>query len=227
MTFRVKSDDAPSRAKADDDSARRPGSPPAQRTEWRDSRNGVHSFLVFDYHVQDPTPFAPSFDFIWGASHDNVRRWRAANSEIVVGQYMQWNLGDWFARRDSRVNQSQILPWLQAHHPDWIMYKCDRKTIQMHDDKFPLIDVTQPSVVQWQLGLYAGKDSPLIKAGYNAISGDNFLLGLEEHPNHTACGHFAKNGSWVQQYTGHTWDPAWERDMLQWLQVRLNTPFFA
>ena len=89
MTFRVKSDDAPSRAKADDDSARRPGSPPAQRTEWRDSRNGVHSFLVFDYHLESNLThiqdIAPEYDYVWGASRTQVATWRASCGVLAAG----------------------------------------------------------------------------------------------------------------------------------------------
>ena len=66
----------------------------------------------------------------------------------------------------------------------------------------------------WQLGLLGGKSSPRYQRGYNAISIDNFLVDIV---GKGACGHFAKNGSWVQQYTGKEWDPAWRRDMLGWL----------
>ena len=40
------------------------------------------------------------------------------------------------------------LAWLKAHHPEWILYKCDRKTPQMWDQVDPLIDVSQPEVVR-------------------------------------------------------------------------------
>ena len=56
--------------------------------------------------------------------------------------------------------------------------------------------------VAWQLNLTAGAGSPLAAAGYNAIAVDNFMVGLEEHGGGGACGHFDRNGSWVQQYTG-------------------------
>jgi hypothetical protein len=91
------------------------------------------------------------------------------------------------------------LSWLQTNHPEWILYECDRKTVKMWDRTDPQIDTSQPEVVAWQLAQMAGPDSPLIKAGYNAISVDNFLVDVS---GFGACGHFAKNGSWIQQCVG-------------------------
>eukprot|EP01047_Picozoa_sp_COSAG01_P029772 COSAG01_NODE_2054_length_8538_cov_4.853656_1_plen_314_part_00 len=181
---------------------------------WRDSSEGVHSFVVFDYHLENDTAhvkgIAPRYDYVWGASAGTARHWRKGNPEIIVSQYIQWNLAPGWNLTSSS------LAWLQANHPEWLLYKCDRKTLQMHDDKFPLIDVSQPAIVEWQLAQLAGADSQLIKSGYNAIAVDNFQIGLETHSNDSACGHF-ENGTWVQQYSGHVWDKAWQRDMLGWL----------
>lgn len=107
------------------------------------------------------------------------------------------------------------LEWLQAHHPEWILYECDRKTVKYWEKGEVQIDVSQPAVVEWQLGMLAGESSPRFKLGYNAIAVDNFMVG---NTGVGACGHFAPNGSWVQQYTGAAWDPAWRSDMLGWLQ---------
>jgi hypothetical protein len=109
------------------------------------------------------------------------------------------------------------LTWLRANHPEWILYHCDRTTVKIwdHTDAKPQIDVSQPEVVAWQLGLLGGESSPRYQRGYNAISIDNFMV---DNVGTGACGHFAKNGSWVQQYTGREWDPAWRRDMLGWLR---------
>lgn len=182
---------------------------------WRNSSEGVHSFVVFDYHLENDTAhveaIAPRYDFVWGASAGTVPHWRKGNPDIVVSQYIQWNLAPGWNLTCSN------LAWLQANHPEWLLYKCDRKTLQMHDAKFPLIDVSQPAVVEWQLAQLAGANSQLIKTGYNAIAVDNFQVGLETHENNGACGHFAENGTWVQQYSGHAWDLAWQRDMLGWL----------
>lgn len=94
-------------------------------------------------------------------------------------------------------------------------YHCDRETPLTWDHKDIQIDVSQPEVVAWQLGLLGGEDSPRYRDGYNAISIDNFMVA---NTGLGACGHFATNGTWVQQYTGKAWDPAWRRDMLGWLR---------
>ena len=106
--------------------------------------------------------------------------------------------------------------WLNATHPDWILYKCDRKTVQVHDKDMPFIDVTNPAFLAWQLGQMSGKESQLIQKGYNGIAIDNFLAAIAGTSG--PCGHFAKDGSWVQQYTGSLWDPAWLHDQLGWLK---------
>ena len=72
---RLKTDDVP-----------KPVDVPHQRAhdaQWRDSSDGVHSFLVFNYHLE-PNPsslkhvesIAPDFDFVWGASTLTVPHWR-------------------------------------------------------------------------------------------------------------------------------------------------------
>jgi hypothetical protein len=192
-----------------DDGSRAPDSLKHQ-PRWRDSTEGVHSFLVFDYHLASNVThieaIAPQYDYVWGAGIETVRHWRKGNPDIIVAQYMMWNLAGPHLRN---------LTWLQANHPEWILYKCDRKTVQTWDHIKVQIDTSQASVVSWQLGMMAGEHSQLIKAGYNAISIDNYMIA---NTGKGACGHYARNGSWVQKYSGEMWDPAWRRDQLGWLK---------
>ena len=73
-----------------------------------------------------------------------VSHWRRGNPDIIVAQYLMWNLAGPHLRN---------LTWLQANHPEWILYKCDRKTVQTWDHTDVQIDASQASVVAWQLGL--------------------------------------------------------------------------
>ena len=84
---------------------------------WQDSTEGVHSFLVFDYHLEDNLThvqaIAPQYDYVWGASAKTTRAWRRGNPDIVVAQYMMWNLAGVDIKN---------LTWLKRNHPEWILY---------------------------------------------------------------------------------------------------------
>ena len=57
---------------------------------WEDSTDGVHSFLVFDYHeaanLSHIEAIAPRYDFIWGAGPTTPKHWRKGNPDIIVSQ---------------------------------------------------------------------------------------------------------------------------------------------
>ena len=61
-----------------------------QPQHWENSTDGVHSFLVFDYHeatnLSHVEAIAPRYDFIWGAGPTTPMHWRKGNPSIIVSQ---------------------------------------------------------------------------------------------------------------------------------------------
>ena len=170
---------------------------------WPNSTSGLHPFLTFDSGVTNLSAAAPSIQFIWGGHAP--AQWHAANSQVVVSAYMTYN-------RDPDATRN--LTWWQAHHPTWVLYKCDRVTPANIDPAYPNIalDVSNPEVVAWQLSTFAVAFSA---QGYDAIAADNFDLGNGA----AACGVFAANGTWVQLYSTSllSVDPAYTAAQIQWL----------
>ncbi|GCE17411.1 hypothetical protein KDK_12110 [Dictyobacter kobayashii] len=168
--------------------------------------------LVFDYRVKDPTAIANNYDFVWGARQDHMDAYRTANPNIVLSYYMTIH------RDDGAFDQSNIgtLAYWQQVHPDWILYKCDQKTPALeYSDKNIPFDITNPAVVQWQIENYV---QPASEAGYDALAVDN----IDMENIFGACGHFDKQGHWVQLYTGNNNDVHWQTDMANWV-VHMQT----
>lgn len=91
---------------------------------WINSSNGIHSFLTFDSlaSVDNITKFARDVDFVWGSDKANI--WlNSHNPSVVVSKYIP------FCRDPTPhvVNESG-LEWWTEHHPDLVLYQCDRVT---------------------------------------------------------------------------------------------------
>ena len=174
-----------------------------------DTWNNIHLFQSFDYNIQNPTPIAHYYDFVWGASPNKVAAFRAGNPNISISYYIPFHRDNGtFA--DTDLGKQHDVNYWKSLHPDWILYQCDRTTpaFEYGDPNVPF-DFTNPDVVQWQVQTYA---QPASTNGYDAIAADN--LNLENLFG--ACG-FYKNGQWVQHYTGKTNDPQWRNDILTWV----------
>jgi hypothetical protein len=172
-----------------------------------DTWNGIHLFQSFDFDIDNPSAIASYYDFVWGASPDKVASFRSSNPNIFLSYYFSFF-------RDSGTFGHQgtghSLAYWQKVHPDWILYKCDRKT-PAYEDALPNVpfNFTNPAVISWEVQTYA---MPASKNGYDAIAADNVnmenLIG--------ACGYY-NNGHWVQRYTGKTDDPQWRADVATWV----------
>ena len=174
-----------------------------------DTWNNIHLFQSFDYNIQNPTPIARYYNFVWGASPSKVTAFRAGNPSMFISYYIPFHRDNGtFA--DADLGRQHDLNYWQSLHPDWILYKCDRTTpaIEYDNPNIPF-DFTNPAFVQWQVQTYA---QPASTNGYDAIAADN--LNMENLFG--ACG-FYKNGQWVQRYTGKTLDPQWQSDILNWV----------
>ena len=168
---------------------------------WINSSVGIHSFLTFDSKttVENIQHYAQKIDYVWGASITNIQHWRSSpNPNVVLSYYMPFS-------RDPTPHPTGTpptsLPWWRKHHPELILYRCDRKTPAWEcfagegcsHVSVPL-DLTNPDTLKYQMQVGV---IPASKAGYNAVALDNY--GLSN--TWSACGSYkGKNGGWVQLY---------------------------
>ena len=136
--------------------------------------------------------------FVWGAdaSHPSLSAWLALESKIELSYYMPYS-------RAPAARLGFTLDWFQAHHPDWVMYRCDRKTVAFWGAEtaphgsVPL-DFTNADVIEWQM---ANQSSIAHRLGYSAMAFDNFGGGARQGANNgQACGVWQRNGSWTQVF---------------------------
>ncbi len=183
---------------------------PAYTGPFTNTWTNIHSFLTFDYKIEDSSAVAQKYDFVWGANYKNLAAYRAANPHIVLSYYfpMHRNHGDFI---DTALGKQQGLDYWRALHPDWVLYKCDRTTpaYEYYDPNMPFI-LTDPTILHWMVQSFA---APAAQYGYDAVALDNVNM----DNMFGACGSYDKNGQWVQRYTGKTNDPQWQADVANWM----------
>jgi len=169
--------------------AARPG--PFPRTS-----SGVHIEIPFNTYIDDLDDEKGAVDVVWGS--------RVAN--LPPGVYNSSYMPFFVDNRSGFDEQ-----WYRDHHPDWLAYACDKKTLAYLDDKHqPPLDFANPAVrrFQWQTWIDAQ-----FEAGYPSIAVDLLHLG-----NYNGrCGHFDARGKWVAQYDGSVHQPEYRRDVLAWV----------
>src|SRR5579863_6492792 len=158
-----------------------------------DTWSNIHPYIIFDGEItaSAATQNAYRYNFVWGT--DKPLAWKAGNPAIITSFYVPFD-GDFTMSRD--------LTWWKANHPNWILYKCDHKTLaNLGGDKNVPLDISNPAVVQWQMKTYA----PLmIRDGYDALAED-----IVDLTNATGgCGVFV-NGVWTQRFSGLPADDVW------------------
>ena len=184
--------------------------------QWANSSNGIHAFLTFDSHAA-PTSistYGKQIDFVWGATASHVPLWRAANPRAILSKYIPFT-------RDPAPSPSSKdhLEWWRAHHPDLVLYRCDRQTPAWEcfagegcrHTNVPL-DLTRAGTLAYQMSAAV---LPAKRAGYTAIALDNFGL----RNTWKACGSFSgPNGSWAQLYDidDPSSDPQYALDVVDW-----------
>lgn len=181
--------------------------PKQLRFSYADTWNNIHPFLMFDGHISDPAAVASRYDFVSSAKWYNISQYRAANPNMFLTYYLPFHR-DNGTFRDSTAFFS-LSQW-KAMHPDWILYKCDRRTPAYEYDvpEIPLA-FSNPGVINYQLQTYA---IPASTGGFNGITADN--LNMENLFG--ACGTY-ENGKWVQRYNGKHDDPQWQNDVVNWV----------
>lgn len=166
------------------------------RTQYfPDTTDGIHLEMVFNYNVADLKTELGHVDMVWGAN-DPLQPPGVYNTA-----YIPYSVD----------NFTNTVAWYQQHHPDWLEYLCDRKTLAYEFGSTTLapIDFANPEVRAYQWRNWV--DAPLSQ-GFGGIAVDT----MSASANWGRCGHFDLSGTWVQQYTGKLDDPAYQHDELEW-----------
>lgn len=170
-------------------------------------------FVTFDSHVDirdlngssAAAPWRAQEVFVWGAT-DNAAKmaaWRKAVPHAKLSYYMPYS-------RAPSASRGFGLEFWQREHPDWILYRCDRKTVAFWNDEtaptgsVPL-DFTNPDVIRWQV---ENQSKTAAQLGYDAMAFDNYGGGARQGASPgEACGVWLRNGTqWEYRFnqSGHT-----------------------
>eukprot|EP01047_Picozoa_sp_COSAG01_P025053 COSAG01_NODE_1568_length_9874_cov_15.549872_6_plen_242_part_00 len=128
---------------------------------WVNTSVGIHRFLAFDSALtaEQVNATAEEYDYVWGASAEYVQLWKAHSPDLIVSVYIPMTRDFRVCRTEPEPEEStpfhwsRNLSWWQAHHPDWIVYKADRKTpaYQYDDPCCVPLDISNALVRQFQL----------------------------------------------------------------------------
>lgn len=188
---------------------------------------GIHAFQPFDNfdnkNVLTPAQAVSSatrYDAIWGSNSGRmVQAWRTRDRSIRTGYYFLLPAD---ALTDQFGNLGHGLKWWKSHHPDWILYECDRKTVA-YIQKLPEIplDISNPAVISYVLqltGAYAER------YGYSALSVDFVELNNPTGgagQSERGCGVWSNDSSgrprWIQKFSGNRVDPKYAAAVIGWL----------
>ncbi len=160
-----------------------------------DTTNNIHLEMVFNYNVTNINTEAGVVDMVWASNY------RTEPPRVYNTSYIPYSVD----------NFTNSVAWYQQHHPDWLEYLCDRKTLAFEFGATTLapIDFANPAVQAYQWANWV--DAPLAQ-GFGGIAVDT----MSASSNWGRCGHYDRSGKWVQQYTGKSNDPAYQRDELAW-----------
>jgi hypothetical protein len=158
-------------------------------------------FLTFDSHVNvsdlspssTAAPWRTQEVFVWGASPNDakMKAWREIAPKAQLSFYMP------YSRAPSASKGFGLGFWLREH-PDWILYRCDRKTVAFWNEEtaptgsVPL-DFTNPDVIRWQV---ENQSVFAQQYGYDAMAFDNYGGGARQGASPgQACGVWLRNGT--------------------------------
>lgn len=153
---------------------------------------------VFVHQLQDRSVLATTRDFVWGDDGPKL-------DGVYGAKYMMVD-------RDPDRKHDQA--WYEANHPDWLVYKADRAE-PAHEFKYKWgynspVDIANPAVRQY---LFDYSIKPIIESGRCSCVGvDNV-----ECINLWSRAGVRADGDWRQLYSGQKVDPAFARDVADWL----------
>jgi hypothetical protein len=159
------------------------------------TKDGIHLEMVFNYNLSNPDAEEGVVDMVWGSNY------ATEPSGVYNTAYIP----------DAVDNFTHSVAWYREHHPEWLEYKCDQKTLAFEFGAKNLapLNFASPEVRAYQWALWV--DAPLAQ-GFGGIAVDTMDLTNDW----ARCGHFDASGTWVQQYTGKSEDPAFRDDVLAW-----------
>jgi hypothetical protein len=172
--------------------------PPESRVlharKFPDTTRGIHLEMVFNYAEKNVNAEAGVVDMVWGSSY------AAKPKGMYNTAYIPYSVD----------NYGHPLNWYRKNHPDWLEYKCDRKSLafQFGATHLAPLDFTSPAVQAFQ---WASWVDPQLAAGYAGIAVDTMSLTNDWKQ----CGHFS-GGAWVQQFDGHENDAKFRAAILSW-----------
>jgi hypothetical protein len=164
-----------------------------------DTYANIHLGLVFDSGVNNLNSLQGKIDVVWGAT----------TAKSIPGAFtISYNTSDRIGNGTNGPLYS--IDWFKQHHPDWIVYTCDKTTpaFSFNEPNTPL-DITNPQVLQF---IMAQEIIPQIQSGYQGIGFDN----IGPLNSWQRCGHFDANHTWVPLYSGLVHDPTYEQSLLTW-----------
>ena len=171
-------------------------SPTEHRTQYfPNTTDNIHLEMVFNYNVTDPNTESGVVDMVWASNYPNQP------ADVYNTVYIPYSVD----------NFTHTVAWYVRHHPDWLEFRCDRKTLAFEFGSTALapIDFANPKVRAYQWANWV--DAPLAQ-GYAGIAVDT----MSASSNWGRCGHYDLSGNWVQQYSGKANDPVYQRDELNW-----------
>ncbi|HTW31622.1 MAG TPA: putative glycoside hydrolase [Candidatus Sulfotelmatobacter sp.] len=159
------------------------------------THDNIHLEMVFNYNLANPKKEAGKVDMVWASNFPNQP------AGVYNTSYIPYSVD----------NFTHTVKWYQRFHPDWLEYLCDRKTLAFEFGATTLapIDFANPDVKAYQWKNWV--DAPLAQ-GFGGIAVDT----MSASSNWGRCGHYDRSGNWVQQYSGKSNDPTYQRDELNW-----------
>jgi len=159
-----------------------------------DTTDNIHLEMVFNYSVPDPNVEAGVVDMVWGSNYTTP-------AGVYNTAYIPYSVDNFFT----------TVEWYKKHHPDWLEYQCDGKTLAFEFGTTTLapLDITNRDVRRFQWSHWV--DAPL-RHGFSGIAVDTLTLTNDWK----RCGHYSRSGAWVRQYSGGPNSKAFRRDVLDW-----------
>ena len=155
--------------------------------------DGIHVGLAFNSNVADTSVEVGKVDYVWGGSRLKQR------SDVFSTAYLPYDRA-----YDDTMDIAKFA------HPDWIMYRCDRRTpaYEFGGKSIP-IDITNPAVRAYQWGKVLER---LQRGHYQGVGWDNLVLTNSA----MRCGHW-RGKTWVPLgYDGASGAAKFRADVLNW-----------
>jgi hypothetical protein len=115
-----------------------------------DTTTGFHAIQMWDdFHgnfisIPEAIDHGSRYGAVWGSRQNTVIPWQTNNPANRPMFYTPFDT-------DTPGQLGHPLSWWQSHHPDWILYECDKKTIAYVSGLFEVpLDFSNPAVSTYQ-----------------------------------------------------------------------------